>query len=108
MCTAPMLCRSADTPAYSYRRAGHSKKLVPIIENLSSLDFTQEPWSEVKTRVETMEEAFQAVLLTLPMDSPQRAVVYALLASARAALSAQNDLFADHRRLCVAALSLRS
>jgi hypothetical protein len=81
---------------------------VPIIENLSQLDFSQEPWSEVKRRVETMEQSFQAVLLTLPLDSPHRPVVEALLNNARAALSAHNDLFANHRRLCVSALSLRS
>jgi hypothetical protein len=103
-----MLCRTTDAPTATYRRAGHSQKLVPIIDNLSSLDFSETPWSEVKTRVETMEESFQAVLLTLTFDSPQRPVVCALLEAARAALSAHNDLFANHRRLCVSALSLRS
>jgi hypothetical protein len=80
---------------------------MPIIDNLSKLDFTQEAWSDVRACVETMEESFQVVLLTLPFDSPQRPVVCALLDSARAALSAHNDLFANHRRLCVSALSLR-
>lgn len=107
MCQATMLCRAHEAPVSSYRRGGHSQKLVPIIDNLSKLDFTQEPWSEIKTRVQIMEESFEVVLLTLPFDSPQRSVVCSLLDASRAALSAHNDLFANHRRLCVSALALR-
>jgi hypothetical protein len=107
-CKAPMLCLSASTPSAGYRHAGHARKLAPIIENLSRLDFSQEPWSEIKQRIETMEASFEAVLLQIPANSPQRPVVCELLEAARAALSAQNDLFSSHRRLCVSALQLRS
>jgi hypothetical protein len=107
MCNTSIRCRHAAKTGTCYRHAGHSQKLLPIIDNLSKLDFTPGPWEEVRTRVQTMEDSFQAVLMQLAPDSSQRAVVCALLDVSRAALSAHNDLFANHRRLCVSSLSLR-
>ena len=93
--------------ARTYMRAGHSKKLIPIIENLSKLDFTIEAWSDVKQRVNVMEEAFRTVMLTVPFDSPDRIIVQMLLDLSRAALRAHDEVFLHHRRLCVDALHLK-
>lgn len=114
MCQNPMMLIRPEamphaTPRYAtYQAAGHSRKLLPIINSLSALDFDPDVWSDVRTTSEKMESSFEAVLLTLPNDSPQRSVVETLLETSRNALRAHNELFASHRRVCVSALSLRS
>jgi hypothetical protein len=85
--------------------AGHSRKLIPIINSLSSLETEDEPWSAVKRRVKELEDTFEMAL----NDSPEHAAAHleTLMAAARAALAEQSELFASHRNVCVAALSLR-
>ena len=114
MCQNPMMLIRPESVSHAtprcatYQAAGHSRKLLPIINSLSALDFDPDVWSDVKTTSEQMESSFEAVLLTLPRNSPHRGVVETLLEKSRDALRAHNELFASHRRVCVSALSLRS
>lgn len=92
-----------------YGQAGHSRKLRPIIDSLSSLEGDDTPWYGVNRRVKSLEDAFEIAIadLTDRADSPAAAHLETLMAAARAALAAQSELFALHRNVCVEALNLR-
>lgn len=92
-----------------YDPAGHARKLLPIIESLSSLEGEDTPWSGVRRRVKSLEDTFERAIADLNDNSDSLAATHleTLMDAARAALAAHADLFASHRNVCVEALNLR-
>ena len=109
----PMLCPHhsptppATTPPRGYARAGHAKKLEPIIQSLDYYDHDPEAWQSLKASVERMTDGWNDILRQVSHDSN----VYVALSAQRdlcvEALRVQSAMFREHRLTCARALKLQ-
>ena len=97
---------SKHEPRHQYLRAGHAKKLEPIIASLDSFDHDPAAWEALRERVELMTSAWEDLLRTCECEQAR-----AMLSTQRDlcfdALRIQSDLFHSHRATCVRALKLQ-
>tara|TARA_B100000965_G_scaffold341546_1_gene310376 strand:- start:144 stop:485 length:342 start_codon:yes stop_codon:yes gene_type:complete len=107
-----MLCPHAPSPVPAttcgyYARAGHAKKLEPIIRSLEYYDHNPEAWQTLKTSVERMTAGWDVILSQVSHEPS----VYAALATQRdlcvEALRVQSAMFREHRLTCSRALKLQ-
>ena len=97
-----------DTPPARsrYLRAGHAKKLAPIIASLDDYDNDPAVWQPLRERVERMTEGWDDLIRTCA-DERARALLGMQRDLCLDALRVQSDLFHAHRRTCVEALKLQ-
>lgn len=97
----------AIPPRREYARAGHAKKLEPIIQSLDYYDHDPEAWRGLRTSVKLMADGWTELLGQVPCDTE----VYMALAAQRdrciEALRVQSAMFQSHRQICAMALKLQ-
>jgi len=97
----------ATTPPRGYARAGHAKKLEPIIQSLDYYDHDPQAWQSLKASVQRMTDGWNDILRQVSPDSN----VYMALAAQRdlcvEALRVQSAMFREHRLTCARALKLQ-
>ena len=110
-----MLCPHHHTPApvsaatspCGYARAGHAKKLEPIIQSLEYYDHNPEAWHPLKGSVQRMAEGWDVILRQVAHEPG----VYTTLAAQRdlcvETLRVQSAMFREHRLTCSRALKLQ-
>lgn len=95
------------SPRREYARAGHAKKLEPIIQSLDYYDHDPEAWRSLRTSVKLMADGWTELLDQVPCDTE----VYMALAAQRdrciEALRVQSAMFQSHRQICAMALKLQ-
>lgn len=98
---------STTPPRREYARAGHAKKLEPIIQSLDYYDHDPEAWRSLRTSVQLMADGWTELLDQVPCDTE----VYMALAAQRdrciEALRVQSAMFQSHRQICAMALKLQ-
>ena len=104
---APSPVPAAATTPCGYARAGHAKKLEPIIQSLEYYDHNPEAWQSLKTSVQRMTEGWDVILRQVSHEPG----VYAALAAQQdlcvEALRVQSAMFREHRLTCSRALKLQ-
>ena len=104
---APSPVSEAATPPSGYARAGHAKKLEPIIQSLEYYDHNPAAWQDLKTSVQRMTEGWDVILRQVSHEPG----VYSALAAQRdicvEALRVQSAMFREHRLTCSRALKLQ-
>lgn len=105
-CSLPAT-ESTTPPRREYARAGHAKKLEPIIQSLDYYDHDPEAWRSLRTSVQLMADGWTELLDQVPCDTE----VYMALAAQRdrciEALRVQSAMFQSHRQICAMALKLQ-
>ena len=98
---------STTPPMREYARAGHAKKLEPIIQSLDYYDHNPEAWRGLRTSVQRMTDGWDEILQQVPYETD----VYTALAAQRdlcvEALRVQSAMFQRHRQICKMALKLQ-
>ena len=104
---SPLATESAIPQRREYARAGHAKKLEPIIQSLDYYDHDPEAWRGLRTSVQLMTDGWTELLSQVPCDTE----VYMALAAQRdrciEALRVQSAMFQSHRQICAMALRLQ-
>ena len=108
LCSTEQSTPSAPaTVPRSYARAGHAKKLEPIIQSLEYYDHNPQAWENLKTSIKSMTDGWNHILMQVAHDP----TVYAALAAQRdlcvEALRVQSAMFREHRLTCARALKLQ-
>ena len=94
-------------PPTSYARAGHARKLHPVIASLEFYDHNPAAWNSLRASVRRMGEGWEALLREVPPASAAHAALAQQRDLCIEALRVQGAMFQDHRRTCVDALRLR-
>lgn len=109
---SPYACRTPDTVDTAtrprgYARAGHAKKLEPIIASLDYYDHDPAAWRSLKTSVKQMNDGWDTILRQVPCGTDEYAILVAQRDCCVEALRVQIAMFNDHRKTCRNALKLQ-
>ena len=102
----PDAAEHATTPL-GYARAGHAKKLEPIIQSLDYYDHDPEAWRELKTSVKRMTDGWDEILRQVPYETAEHTALVAQRDLCVEVLRVQSAMFNEHRKTCAMALKLQ-
>ena len=96
-----------STRPRGYARAGHAKKLEPIITSLDFFDNNPEAWSALAVSVAKMNDGWTEILRHVECGSDEHTLIMAQRDRCVEAIRVQNTMFNQHRRTCTIALKLQ-
>tara|TARA_B110000444_G_scaffold258266_1_gene298726 strand:- start:140 stop:481 length:342 start_codon:yes stop_codon:yes gene_type:complete len=91
----------------NYARAGHAKKLEPIILSLDFYDNNPAAWNAMKSCVKQMNDGWDTILRQVVYGTEEYEILVAQRDLCVEALRVQSAMFNEHRRTCVSALKLQ-
>ena len=92
----------------TYSTTGHAKKLEPIIHSLDRYDHDPTAWKPVRDRVELLRGTFELLMNGVETNTHEHQALQGLHDLCFETIRMQTDLFHEHRRVCVAALRLKT
>ena len=95
-------------PRTTYSTTGHSKKLQPIILSLDRFDHDPTAWKPVRDQVDRLQNSFDLLMRNVEPDTHEHQALQRLHDLCFETIRMQTDLFHEHRRVCVAALRLKT
>ena len=98
---------AATTVPRGYARAGHAKKLDPIITSLDYYDNNPSAWRTLKTSVKQMNDGWDTILRQVDCGTEEYTILVAQRDLCMESLRVQSAMFNDHRRTCTLALKLQ-
>ncbi len=91
-----------------YSTAGHAKKLEPIIHSLDRYDHDPTAWKPVRDQVDRLQGTFELLMNRVDANTHEHQALQRLHDMCFETIRMQTDLFHEHRRVCVAALRLKT
>lgn len=94
-------------PLENYARAGHAKKLEPIIQSLDYYDHNPAAWQGLRSSVQRMTDGWDDILQQVSHEADVHAALAAQRDLCVEALRLSATMFHEHRTTCKRALKLQ-